>query len=359
MSIAWIAPAALIGIALIALPIAIHLLVRQHARTLAYPSLRFLRETQLAAFRRRTIQDAGLLTCRALIIAMAAMALAGPLVQTSSRTARYAARVSRAIVTTGAIDEGLVTGLKTNAFASADFRRAAIADALTDAMRWLDQQPPSTREVVIVGAFPRGSITDGDLASIPEDVGVRFQMVPTPAVSDVTWPILKRRDGMLVRVDRAVHFGADATHVTDGMATPVPADLISIKARAEDQPLADAALRAALDAGVPWRDFDHKVVITWDAAPVPTSSAADVVLAELTKADLRPEQFEPVAIPAEQLNKWSRPPGPPAINAPLAEEGDRRWVWIAVLILIGLETWLRRGRDQAATGRVTAEARVA
>ena len=28
------------------------MLVRQHARTLAYPSLRFLRETQLAAFRR-------------------------------------------------------------------------------------------------------------------------------------------------------------------------------------------------------------------------------------------------------------------------------------------------------------------
>ena len=68
MSIAWIAPAALFGVGLIALPIAIHLLVRQHARTLVFPSLRFLRETQLAALRRRTIQDAALLLCRITIM---------------------------------------------------------------------------------------------------------------------------------------------------------------------------------------------------------------------------------------------------------------------------------------------------
>ncbi len=98
MSIAWMAPAALLGLALIALPIAIHLLVRQHARTLAFPSLRFLRETQLAAFRRRRIEDAALLACRAAIIALAAVALAGPVLQTAARTAGYAGRTSRAVV---------------------------------------------------------------------------------------------------------------------------------------------------------------------------------------------------------------------------------------------------------------------
>jgi hypothetical protein len=85
MSIAWIAPAALLGLAAIALPIAIHLLVRQHARTLAYPSLRFLRETQLAAFRRRTIQDAALLFCRVAIIALAAVVRSSRSVMASTR----------------------------------------------------------------------------------------------------------------------------------------------------------------------------------------------------------------------------------------------------------------------------------
>ena len=78
MSIAWLFPAALAGITLVLLPIAIHLLVRQHARTQLYPSLRFLRETQLAAFRRRRIEDAALLLCRAAIIALAAVGLPGP-----------------------------------------------------------------------------------------------------------------------------------------------------------------------------------------------------------------------------------------------------------------------------------------
>ena len=83
MSITWITPVALAGFALIALPIAIHLLVRQQTRQLAYPSLRFLRETALAAFRRRAIQDAALLACRVAIVAAAVMALAGPVLHTA------------------------------------------------------------------------------------------------------------------------------------------------------------------------------------------------------------------------------------------------------------------------------------
>ena len=74
MSVNWITPAALIGLLLVALPIVVHLLARHQARMLAYPSLRFLQETQLAALRRRSIQDAALLACRVAIIAIAAIA---------------------------------------------------------------------------------------------------------------------------------------------------------------------------------------------------------------------------------------------------------------------------------------------
>ena len=153
MSIAWTAPAALLGLALIALPIAIHLLVRQHARTLAFPSLRFLRETQLAAFRRRRIEDAALLACRAAIIALAAVALAGPVLQTAARTAGYAGRTSRAVVALDGAGDSLAATIGDGAFASATFRRPEVADALSDAIRWLAQQPPSSREIVIAGTL--------------------------------------------------------------------------------------------------------------------------------------------------------------------------------------------------------------
>lgn len=376
MAIAWIAPAALLGVALIALPIAIHLLVRQHARTLAFPSLRFLRETQLAAFRRRTIQDAALLLCRVAIIALAAVALAGPVLQLASRTAGYAGRTSRAIVSIDATDNVAVDA---GTFASSTFERATIKDALTDAIRWLDRQPPSSREIVIRGTLRRGAITDADLATVPQAIGIRFEPVTGTSLNDVTWPVLTRRNDSLVRLDRALHFETDATRIADGAITPVPDSLITIVARDADLPLAQAALRAALDAGAAWSDFDRRVLVAWEGAeasattgaapgtqiirmpvPSPPSSAADAVLASLEALSPRRDRLEPVIITPEQLSAWSRPPGPPPPSATLIDEGDRRWVWGAVLALLAIETWMRRSRSAVTdVAADVSEARVA
>lgn len=366
MALGWIAPAALLGIALIALPIAVHLLVRQHARTLAFPSLRFLRETQLAALRRRTIQDALLLLCRVAIVTTAATALAGPVLQTAARTAGYAGRTSRAIVPLDGADDERVRRIADGAFASASFRRAELADALADALRWLDRQPPSSREIVIAGALRRGSVSDADLSAIPAAIGVRFEAVGGNAATEVTWPVLARRNGSLVRIDRAVHFEAGATRVTEGTVTDIPDDLITIVARSQDLTLAQAALRAALEGGVPWPDVTRRSVIVWAGAdeaailrdhpppqvirmtvPAPPSAAADAVRSALNRVSPDPARFEPVMLTAEQLSAWSRRPGPPAANAPLSDEGDRRWVWGVVLLLLAIETWLRRSKGDA------------
>lgn len=378
MALAWIAPVALFGMALIALPIAIHLLVRQHARTLAYPSLRFLRETQLAALRRRAIEDALLLLCRAAIVMIAAIALAGPVLQTASRTAGYAGRTARAIIPLDGADEARVRRIADNAFAAATFRRTELADALGDAMRWLERQPPSSREIVVAGALRRGSVSQADLSAIPALIGVRFDPVAGNATNDVTWPVLTRRNGSLVRIDRVVHFGTDATRVSDGVVTDIPDDLITIVARNDDQPLAQAALRAALDAGVPWADFTRRIVIVWAGAdqaalardpsphmirmpvPNPPSAAAAAVRGALSRLSPNRGGLEPVMLSAEQLSAWSRPPGPPAVNAPVADEGDRRWLWGAVLLLLAIETWLRRSTGDPTIAVADAgEARVA
>lgn len=379
MSIAWIAPAALIGLGLIALPIAIHLLVRQHARRLAYPSLRFLRETQLAAFRRRTIQDAALLLCRAVIIALAAIALAGPVLRTASRTAGYASRTSRAIVAIEGADDARLPGLADGAFASRVFKRSSIADALIDAVRWLDQQPPSSREIVVSGRLHRGSIGDSDLAFIPKEIGIRFENAGAPASSDVVMPMLARRNGTLMRVNRAVHLDAGETRVAEGEAVALPDDLVAIVAADTDKPLAEAALRAVLDAGVAWTDFDRRVLIVWEGAdersvdraarmirmpvPSPPSAAADAVLDAINESSSRPERLEPVMIAAEQLSAWSRAPLAPGASGQkppgaLRDEGDRRWVWGLVLLLLALEGWIRRSRPEPAIS-AESEARVA
>jgi hypothetical protein len=375
MSILWTTPLALIGLALVALPIAVHLLAREHLRQLPYPSLRFLRQTQLASFRRRTIEDAILLACRVAIVAAAAAALAGPMVQTAARTAGDANRVSRAVVTIEPVAAGAIASLEAGAFRFARWQRARIADALTDAVRWLDAQPRSAREIVIAGALRRGSIAAADVAAVPPGIGIRFEQTATDGPADLSLSILTRRNGELARVERAARLTTEATRVTDGATSPVPAGLVTIAARPADTALADAALRVALDAGVPWRDFDKRVALVWSGGsesaigagtevvrmpvPVPSSSAADAVLTALTKVG-RPDWVEPLTIEKPQLDAWSRPPGAPSADAPMADEGDRRWLWGLALVLLGIEWWLRRSREsRAALSEPTEETRVA
>ena len=365
MSVAWLAPAAFIGLALIALPIAVHLLVRQHGRLFPYPSLRFLRETQLAAFRRRTLQDMALLACRAAIIALAALALAGPVVETSPRRATYASRISRAIVTIDA-DQAAITKASDGAFAAAIFTRPVVADAIADAARWLDRQPPSSREIVIAGDLRSGAIAQSDVDAVPKDVGIRFLASPAPEVSgaNLAMPVLIRRDGILVREDWAVFADSFSTRATPVAGKPVPPDLVTVVAAPADTALADASLRAALDAGVPWADFDRRVVVVWEGAvesqgrrvvrmavPSPPAIAADEVLRALLRASTL-ALTDPFPMLAEQLVAWRRPPGPPAANAPLSDEGDRRWLWGLAILLMIVEWWMRRSAKSALPERI-------
>ena len=376
MSIAWINVIALAGLGLVAIPLAIHLFVRQQVRTVAYPSLRFLRQTQLAAFRRRRIQDAALLACRMAIIAMAAIALAGPVLQSTARTAAYASRTSRAIVVVGSAPDELRSSLEADTFASATFSRTTTADALGDAVRWLDGRPPSSREIVIAGELRQGSIEAIDLAAIPSAIGIRLVQAATPGPAEIDWPVLSLRDGALIRINRRVRLEAGRTIVTDAPGVAAPNVRVSIAAAEADQALADAALRVALEAGVPWTDFERPVLVVWTGAdearvtaaagsaqlvrmlrPSVTAAAADETAAALMRAAGRPPAaIEPVLIAPERLQEWSRKPGPPALNAPPADEGDRRWFWGLAIVLLGLEQWLRRSiagkRERSLEARV-------
>lgn len=378
MSVVWLAPVGLFGVVFVALPIAVHLLARHQARQVPFPSLRFLQQTQLAALRRRNLEDVLLLVCRVLTIALAALALAGPIVHSATRSAAYAARLSRAVILTGPAPDDRARQLQADAFQSAAFHRAELSDAVSDALLWLDAQPASAREVVFAGALHRGDVTEADVRRIPPDVGIRFAASGATASTDVTIPILTRRNGALVLVSRSTHLSAEATRVTTGGVQPLPADAVSILAA--NQIVADAALNAALDAGVPWRQTMPPVVLAWEdadaaavarsrtagarivmmAVPQPVATSADAVYRELRQLS-PPDLIEPVVIPDAQLQRWSRPPGPPSAAAPLVDEGDRRWLWLGALVLLALEWRLRRSRiaARAAAATTGSEARVA
>lgn len=378
MSISWLAPAVLLGSALVAVPIAIHLFARQQGRRVAYPSLRFVSPSALAAFRRRTVQDAALLACRMAIIVAAVLALAGPVLQTEARSAAQRNRVARAVIVLPGTPPEAAAAAAGEAFVSRTFMRASLDDAIADAVRWLGAQPPASREVLFTGSARRGQLTAAGLQVIPASTGIRFATAASAmSERDVVLPVLRRQDDTPVIEQRRVHLADDETRVAAGPLTAAPDDLLRIEAAPVDRALAEAAVRAALGDGVRW-SRPGRVLVVWEGAdeaavqrvangatlirmsrPEAASSAASAVIAAVEQVTAPPsDRLEPVRIDDAQLRAWSRAPeGVPADARP-ADEGDRRWFWALALALLALEHVLRRARRPAAA-ETAAEARVA
>lgn len=94
----WLQGAALAGLAVVAIPALVHLLIRRRAPRVLFPSLRFLLPTATIAIRLRAISDWPLLLIRVSVFALAAVAFAQPLMVTAQRRAAWNARLTRAIV---------------------------------------------------------------------------------------------------------------------------------------------------------------------------------------------------------------------------------------------------------------------
>ena len=109
MTLSWLNPLALAGLAAAALPVIIHLLKRHRATRVPFPTLRFLTDSRAAAVKIRSLSDPMLLILRGTAIVAAVLAAAQPDVVTSWQRAREDRQPSRAIV----ID----TSSSTNAFA--------------------------------------------------------------------------------------------------------------------------------------------------------------------------------------------------------------------------------------------------
>ncbi len=97
MGLGFLAPAFLLGLAALAVPVAIHLVHRQRARTLDFPSLMFLQRVPFPSVRRRRIRDWVLLALRCLALALLVAAFARPFLRRSAGGAG-AGREAREVV---------------------------------------------------------------------------------------------------------------------------------------------------------------------------------------------------------------------------------------------------------------------
>ncbi len=416
MSAFWLQPAAWWGLLSLVIPVLIHLLARDQSRRLLFPSLKFLRTTRLAALRRRIISDWPLLVVRVLILALAAGALAAPVFVSAARRQAWNMRIARAIVmvpesigsqSTNQEVARITADERNAAFVSAVFTPSGtLGDGLRDAAMWLEGQPPAAREVVVIGDLRYGSLAGADLDLVPRNMGLRFLPVAS-ARADRSSRLRAFADAEGATRPHDLHLSLDdrRTSVEHQLIDSLEQVPVDVRAAPEDQPRTEAAMRVVLAEGlVLHRDRDRRVTIEFDGAPNPDRRAVvqparqawmrrvleqmpDVrggeaegrlivrigmrgadpralhAIARVTRTafadDLR--DLEPSVIPPSTLAGWSRPTGPVADDLRPGDEGDRRYIWLMVLILLGVEHWIRRsGRvsQDSGSGR-DAEARVA
>jgi hypothetical protein len=265
------APWAWIGALAIAVPIAIHLLTRQRARPLPFPTLRFLKGATVTAARQRRLRDGVLLIVRCATLLAVVAAGGGPILRAVRGPSPAATTLRRAVV----IDTSVSMTRK-----SADGRtgidvaraRAAALTPAADATRtieldrldaavdrtsaWLDAGP-GRRELVVLSDFQRGALNATGLGALPSSDGIqliRVDLSPAPVVTASVGV------GSRTLTARAVVDG-DATSVAwrnAFAAPPLPVQILSKTPAPRD---VEAAVEAAQSQGLPTGTAVHAIAI--------------------------------------------------------------------------------------------------
>lgn len=333
MALTWLAPAAWWLATLVALPVAVHLLARQRHRSQRFPTVRFLDDAAAPARRRWTPRDPWLLAVRVAIVLAVAAAMAAPLLVTPARQARWNAPLAQAIVVTPAGADGAAVPLAANAGEQQRFVTADLRAGLADAAAWLSTHRFSRREIVIVAPLTRDALGPADVASLPADLGVRVVRTAAPPIAPVERVRAQLIEGTLWRITERVTLDDTGTTVRETARVASSARVIEPVATAETREAAEAARRAVLRRGVVITDATP-IAVPWTGDITAFAAAVDAHAGEGVGTD-------PAPIAAATLAAMTRPPRPRGPSAPV-DEGDRRVVWLAVLALLAVETWLRR-----------------
>lgn len=274
--IAWLSPATLAGLALLAGPVLVHLLLRHRASRVPFPSLRFLRVSRTAAARLRRPSDPALLLLRLAILALAVIALAQPLLLTPPRVAAWNRRIARAILLDVSESMKPVTGLAEK-IAGAETQSAgfafrlnttSVAADLRRAAAMLATVPPARREIVVVSDFQAGTFEVADFKEIPPDIGVRFVDVGQQPFErlvrgiEILSPLgMAPQELLLTAESTRAHVGAEQPG-TSGL---------TLLAAAPDRADAERLRRAVVAAGAPAPSAGEAVVVAFAGAARPAA----------------------------------------------------------------------------------------
>lgn len=402
----FVNPWAWLGAALVMVPVLVHMLARSRAPRQSFPTLRFFEEARIVAVRRSRITDIPLLLLRSLLVLLAVMALAQPYLRTEERQARLAQSVVRVTLVDTSASMHRLTADGETALAAARRMAAAEADARTTVVETaapgavlgaageLLSRRSGVREVLVLSDFQAGALHDTDVAVLPAGTGLRLdrvavvagreaQAAASPAVALLAGAQDRARgEAVLAAAVNGLPASGDERRVVLLMAgyegavellrrARAPGEAwaaLAIAAMRQDEVLAEAArvAREGAAAGavaeggllVPVvRSPDGAVLVhaatlddeggstlllVAERAAGDLVAAAAVAAASRSLAEAVPARERNTATIAEDaLRGWER--DAVAATAGAVDTGsDGRWLWLAVLVLLGVEALMRR-----------------
>jgi hypothetical protein len=326
MTLHWINPLALLALAIAAVPVLVHLLRRQRAVRVPFPTLRFLQDSRTAAVRLRALSDPVLLLLRIAIITAAVVAAAQPELLTARRWTEYERRTSRAIVVDTSADMSGVERQRNEAATSAaqgsaavvEIRTAHVGPSLCDAAARLATGPAARHEIVVISGFLHGAVTDADVACVPLDVGLRFIPVPAARSQTSTTTLAGFAAGGMAR-DQQTAFEGARTRVTVSSRTAPDTTAPEVLASPADALSIAPLFRAVARAGTAALRPDRNVSFAFPGGPLPAVQApraawmVDTLVAAREDSTLRQVAGQTRGRPDAGL---------PAPWVPLARSGD-------------------------------------
>lgn len=349
MGVAWLLPSALWLGALAVVPLAVHLLARQRHRPLQFPTLRFIDAAAAPSRRRWHVRELVLLAVRIATVLLIAAALAGPVLVTASRQARWDGAVARAVVTVPALAQDpavAAAGSRGDGDAVRTFVDPDLHQGLADAAAWLEAHARIRREIVVVAPLSRGSLTPAAVRAVPADIGVRVQRAGAAPAGARERERVQLEGDTLWRVREMVTLGDASTTVREQARVAATDPALVVRNGPGEQAAADAARRAVLRRGMVVPALGGSPSETGRPTPPVTApwtgdvqALAQFVDAPLMATDGGAEEPQPMT--DTDLHGLSRPAAPRGHAAPI-DQRDRRAVWALVLVLLAVETWLRR-----------------
>jgi hypothetical protein len=363
MTLQWLNPLALAGLAAAVLPVIIHLLKRHRATRVPFPTLRFLTDARAAAVRVRSLSDRWLLVLRVATIAAAVLAAAQPDLVTPWQRARGNRLLARAIVVDTSSSANLfdrqredAVALERRAHAVVELRTERVGDSLCQAARALLEGLVARHEIVVISDFQHGAIHDAEVACVPPDVGLRFVQIGEKRARPAAVSLAGlAADGKAK--EQRVEFDGPRTKVTFSEREARDALQPRILASPDHAPAVAQLLRAAARAGTPALPANRPMTFIFPGAPTPQATPprvawmiaavvaaredAALLHAAISRRDARTSTLSPAWTPVVRSAS-----GEPLISA--AAEGDGLIVSVlaepsSVLALAALRAFLTAG----------------